>query len=142
MHPLRPHARLSHAHALDERHPHRGAAHLCRSGFHSRRRGTAPLFRQGSRRAELGSRLVSRERRALAAAAATGVQVGAAMVATRFAVQDFGPAALAFLRYLVALLCLVPFLGPYRRVRFAPRDLIVIMLLGAMQFGLLIALLN
>jgi hypothetical protein len=42
------------------------------------------------------------------AAAATGVQVGAAMVATRFAVHDIGPASLAFLRYAIAVLCLVP----------------------------------
>lgn len=85
---------------------------------------------------------MTRERRALAAAAATGVQVGAAMVATRFAVRDFGPASLALLRYAIALLCLLPFAWPHRHLRVARADLAVIMLLGAMQFGLLIALLN
>ena len=42
----------------------RGAAHLCRGGIHAGRRGTAPFLRQGPRRAELGARLVTRERRA------------------------------------------------------------------------------
>ena len=81
-------------------------------------------------------------RLALAAAAGTGVQVGAAIVATRFVVHDFGPASLAFLRYAVALLCLLPFVGRRGRVRFAARDLAAILVLGAVQFGLLIALLN
>nr|WP_205772393.1 DMT family transporter [Microvirga calopogonii] len=79
---------------------------------------------------------------ALMAAAATGVQVGAAMVATRFVVQDIGPASLAFLRYAIAVLCLVPPLLMSVRVRFAVRDLLVVMGLGIVQFGILIALLN
>lgn len=79
---------------------------------------------------------------ALMAAAATGVQVGAAMVATRFVVQDIGPASLAFLRYAIAVLCLVPPLLMSARVRFAARDLVVVMGLGIVQFGILIALLN
>ncbi|WP_343058361.1 DMT family transporter [Microvirga mediterraneensis] len=82
------------------------------------------------------------ERLALAAAAATGVQVGAAMVATRFVVQDIGPASLAFLRYAIAVLCLVPPLLMSARVRFAIRDLMVVLGLGIVQFGILIALLN
>jgi drug/metabolite transporter (DMT)-like permease len=76
------------------------------------------------------------------AAAATGVQVGAAMVATRFVVQDIGPASLAFLRYAIAVLCLVPPVLMSVRVRFAVRDLMVVMVLGIVQFGVLIALLN
>ncbi|EIM29517.1 putative permease, DMT superfamily [Microvirga lotononidis] len=76
------------------------------------------------------------------AAAATGVQVGAAMVATRFVVQEIGPASLAFLRYAIAVLCLVPPLLMSARVRFAVRDLLVVMGLGIVQFGILIALLN
>jgi drug/metabolite transporter (DMT)-like permease len=79
---------------------------------------------------------------ALAAAAGVGVQVGAAMVATRFVVQEIGPASLALLRYAIAVLCLVPFVVAAGRVRFAARDLVGIMALGIGQFGLLIALLN
>ncbi|WP_201863702.1 DMT family transporter [Microvirga soli] len=83
-----------------------------------------------------------RETLALGAAAVTGVQVGAALVASRFVIHDIGPASLAFLRYLIAILCLVPFLIAAGRVRFAPRDLLVVMGLGIVQFGILIALLN
>lgn len=79
---------------------------------------------------------------ALTAAAATGVQVGAAMVATRLVVHDIGPASLAFLRYAIAVLCLVPPVFVSARVRFAGRDLLVVMVLGVVQFGVLIALLN
>ncbi|WP_246529466.1 DMT family transporter [Microvirga zambiensis] len=79
---------------------------------------------------------------ALAAAAITGVQVGAALVATRFVIQDVGPASLAFLRYAVAVLCLIPPLLMSVRTRFALRDLVVVMALGIVQFGVLIALLN
>jgi drug/metabolite transporter (DMT)-like permease len=79
---------------------------------------------------------------ALVAAAATGVQVGAAIVATRFVVHDIGPASLAFLRYAIAVLCLVPPVLMRARVRFAICDLVVVMALGIVQFGVLIALLN
>jgi drug/metabolite transporter (DMT)-like permease len=79
---------------------------------------------------------------ALAAAAVTGVQVGAALVASRFVIHDIGPASLAFLRYAIAVLCLAPFVIAGRRVRFAPRDLLFVMGLGIVQFGILIALLN
>ena len=78
------------------------------------------------------------------AAAAVGVQVGAAIVATRSVVGELGPASLACLRYLLALACLLPFAwaarGPASRI--ARRDLPAVMLLGVGQFGLLIALLN
>jgi drug/metabolite transporter (DMT)-like permease len=79
---------------------------------------------------------------ALLAAAATGVQVGAAMVATRFVVEETGPASLAMLRYAIGVLCLVPFVLAAGRVRFAARDLFPIAALGILQFGVLIALLN
>ena len=46
---------------------------------------------------------------ALLAAAATGVQVGAAIVATRMAVSDVPPLTLAMLRYGIGLLYLFPF---------------------------------
>ncbi len=80
---------------------------------------------------------------AAAAAAATGVQVGSAMVATRFVVDQTGPISLALLRYVIGFCCLLPVVwlsaGP---VRFARRDVLPIALLGITQFGILIALLN
>ena len=83
------------------------------------------------------------DRRAVAAAAATGVQVGAAMVATRFVVDQTGPASLALLRYVVGFSCLLPFLfWSGERMRFEGRDWLPIALLGITQFGILIALLN
>jgi len=77
------------------------------------------------------------------AAAATGIQVGSAMVATRFVIDQSGPASLALLRYLIGVGCLLPAVVLAReRARFAPADLVPIALLGIMQFGVLIALLN
>ena len=69
------------------------------------------------------------------AAAGTGIQVGAAMVATRYVVDAAGPGSLGFLRYLVGLICLVPalWLRPWRRI--AGRDLVPIGLLGIGQFA-------
>jgi drug/metabolite transporter (DMT)-like permease len=83
------------------------------------------------------------DRLAVAAAATTGVQVGAAMVATRFVVDQTGPASLALLRYVVGFSCLLPFLlWSGERTRFEGRDWLPIGLLGITQFGILIALLN
>jgi drug/metabolite transporter (DMT)-like permease len=65
------------------------------------------------------------------------------MVATRFVVDQTGPASLALLRYAIGACCLIPVLlltgSP---VRIAPRDVAPIALLGITQFGILIALLN
>jgi len=80
---------------------------------------------------------------AAAAAAITGVQVGASIVATRFVVEQSAPASLALLRYAIGFLCLLPvtlLVGP--RPRFAGRDVLPIALLGIAQFGVLIMLLN
>jgi drug/metabolite transporter (DMT)-like permease len=85
---------------------------------------------------------VSRRALATAAAAATGVQVGSAMVATRFVVDQTGPASLALLRYAIGVLVLLPAALLATRPRFAPRDLLPIAGLGIVQFGVLIALLN
>lgn len=83
------------------------------------------------------------KRLAALAAAATGVQVGWAMVATRFVVDQTGPASLPLLRYVIGLACLLPaVLLTSPRPRFDRRDLLPIGLLGVTQFGLLIALLN
>jgi drug/metabolite transporter (DMT)-like permease len=82
------------------------------------------------------------QRLALLAAMATGVQVGAAMVATRFLSQDIGPASLALLRYAIGVACLLPFLPAHLPLRMARGDLVAVMGLGILQFGVLIALLN
>src|ERR1700730_16227715 len=80
---------------------------------------------------------------AVAAAAATGVQVGSAMVATRFVVDQTGPTSLALLRYAIGFCCLLPVMWlSGGAMRFARRDLLPIALLGITQFGILIALLN
>ncbi|HJS33092.1 MAG TPA: DMT family transporter [Alphaproteobacteria bacterium] len=76
------------------------------------------------------------------AAAAVGVQVGAAMVATRYVIDETSPATLALLRYAIGLVCLIPPLLATARPRFAARDIVPIAVLGVIQFGLLIAALN
>jgi drug/metabolite transporter (DMT)-like permease len=78
----------------------------------------------------------------LAAAAVTGILVGAAMAATRFIIDQTAPASLAFLRYLIGTCCLLPALLGSEPARFERRDLLPIALLGIAQFGILIALLN
>lgn len=85
---------------------------------------------------------MSSRRLAILAAAATGVQVGAAIVASRYVVDQVGPASLALLRYAIGAACLVvPALqaGP---IRIARRDILPVAVLGILQFGVLIALLN
>ena len=79
----------------------------------------------------------------LAAAALMGIQVGAAMVATRLVIHDAGPATLALWRYAIGALCLLPAFGPTLwRLRLPVRDLLAIAALGTAQFGILIAVLN
>jgi drug/metabolite transporter (DMT)-like permease len=88
----------------------------------------------------------------LLAAAATGVQVGAAIVASRFAVAEVPPLTLAMLRYAIGFACLLPFawraLRKAGRAPTAPagksawRDYLAMAALGIGQFGILIALLN
>jgi drug/metabolite transporter (DMT)-like permease len=78
----------------------------------------------------------------VAAAAATGILVGAAMVATRFVIDQTAPASLALLRYVIGFCCLLPPALLSGRVQFEWRDLLPIGLLGIIQFGILIALLN
>ena len=77
-----------------------------------------------------------------AAAAATGILVGSAIVATRFVVDQTGPASLALLRYLIGFCCLLPPVLLSRHVKFEGRDLVPIGLLGITQFGILITLMN
>lgn len=89
---------------------------------------------------------------ALWAAALAGVQVGAGIVASRYAVVEVPPLTLAMLRYAIGFACLLPF--ALAALRSAPeaaeepggaqltRDLLAMAVLGMVQFGLLIALLN
>ncbi len=86
---------------------------------------------------------------ALAAAALTGVQVGAAIVASRFAVAEVPPLTLALLRYAIGLACLLPFVasallrgGLRPTTRAMVPDLLPMALLGMVQFAAVIALLN
>lgn len=84
------------------------------------------------------------ERLALAAAALVGVQVGACIAGSRWLVHDMGPLSLTFLRYAIALACLLPFLGGARQAlsRLSRREVLEVAALGITQFGVLIALLN
>lgn len=76
-------------------------------------------------------------------AAAVGVQVGLALIATRFVVTESGPATLAMFRYAIGAACLLPVLYLQKiPLRFARRDILPIAGLGIVQFGILIALLN
>jgi len=79
---------------------------------------------------------------AVLAAAITGVQVGAAITATRYVAGEISPASLAFLRYAIGVACLIPAVAMAPRIRFARADILPIALLGIAQFGVLIALLN
>jgi drug/metabolite transporter (DMT)-like permease len=91
---------------------------------------------------------------ALLAAAATGVQVGAAIVASRFVVAEVPPLTLALLRYAIGFACLLPFFlkafmtpaldgrGREAIKNIALTDWLVMAALGAGQFAVLIALLN
>ena len=55
------------------------------------------------------------------AAAATGVQVGAAIVATRFVIDQTTPVSLAMLRYAIGFICLAPAVLLSGEVRIARR---------------------
>lgn len=76
------------------------------------------------------------------AATAVGVQVGAAIVATRYVIDQTDPASLAMLRYAIGFLCLLPPVLITQRVPFRRKDLMPISLLGITQFGIVVALLN
>ncbi len=79
----------------------------------------------------------------LAVAAGVGVQVGLALVATRYAVGESGPATLAMFRYAIGAACLLPVMFHLRMpMRFAARDAIPIAIFGILQFGVLIVLIN
>jgi len=77
-----------------------------------------------------------------AAAAATGILVGAAIVATRFVIDQSTPLSLALLRYAIGFCVLLPPALLSGRLHVERRDLLPIGLLGIAQFGILIVLLN
>ena len=79
---------------------------------------------------------------AIVAAASVGVQVGAATVASRFALPQTDPVSLALMRYSIGALSLAPFILAAPLPRFQVRDLIPMALLGTLQFAILILLLN
>lgn len=73
------------------------------------------------------------------------MQVGAAIVASRFVVAEVPPLTLAMLRYAIGFACLLPFaVRAWRTLRpqVRGRDLAAMAALGTGQFGILIALLN
>ena len=76
------------------------------------------------------------------AAAATGIQVGVAIVASRYVIDQTTPVTLALLRYAIGFLCLAPITFTLSRTWFRARDLLPISILGIVQFGILVALLN
>ena len=78
----------------------------------------------------------------VAAAAATGVLVGAAIVATRYVIGQTDPASLALWRYGIGVLCLLPLVLLMRQAAIARADLLPICLLGIVQFAGLILLHN
>ena len=70
------------------------------------------------------------------ASAAASVLFGASVVATRFVVAQTQPVSLAFLRYCIATLCLLPIVARLRTTPIVRRDLFGIGALGALFFGL------
>lgn len=77
-----------------------------------------------------------------AAAMVNGILVGSAIVATRFVIGQSSPVSLALLRYFIGFCCLLPPILWSRQMSFERRDLIPIGLLGTLQFGAVIFLLN
>ena len=65
------------------------------------------------------------------AAAVASLSAGASIVATRFVVGDLEPLSLAFYRYLVASICLIPILvWGFARFKIKKHDIIPIIFLG------------
>lgn len=73
-------------------------------------------------------------RTALAASTAS-VCFGASVVATRYVVAQTHPVSLAFMRYVIATLCLVPFARRVATTSIPWRDQLAIAALGAIFFG-------
>lgn len=97
--------------------------------------------RRGSATCDTRPPLVSQAALAHLAAIAAGILVGGALVATRMLVDVLGPGSIAFLRYCLGFLLLLPPAWG-ARVRLRGADLLPIALLGILQFGILLVLLN
>ncbi len=69
------------------------------------------------------------------AAAVASICFGASVVATRFVVSQVDPVALAFLRYLIAILCLLPLARGVSLRSMPRRDVTAVLALGALFFG-------
>lgn len=85
---------------------------------------------------------MNQHRLALAAAGLSGILVGAALVATGSIIDQAGPATVAFMRYLIGVLFLLPLAMRHSWSNIQIRDVPAIFLLGVFQFGVLILLLN
>ncbi len=85
---------------------------------------------------------MSREWAALLAAAISGAIVGAATVATGSIVSEIGPVTIAFIRYLIGVLLLLPLALRIKWNPVSPKEFIAIFLFGTFQFAVLITLLN
>ena len=72
----------------------------------------------------------------MVAAAASAVFTGMGVVAIRFVVTEWEPATLAFYRFTIASVTILPFLLFSRRARLERRDIVPVCLLGAAFFGL------
>ena len=71
------------------------------------------------------------------AAAVASLSAGASIVATRFVVGDLEPLSLAFYRYLVASICLIPILmWGFTRFKIKKYDIIPIISLGSLLYAL------
>ena len=72
----------------------------------------------------------------MAAAASFAVFTGMGVVAIRFVVTEWEPATLAFYRFTIASVTILPFLAFSRRARLERRDIVPVCVLGAAFFGL------
>ena len=72
----------------------------------------------------------------MVAAAASAVFTGMGVVAIRFVVTEWEPATLAFYRFTIAAVTILPFLAFSRRARLERRDIVPVCVLGAAFFGL------
>ena len=71
------------------------------------------------------------------AAAVASLSAGASIVATRFVVGDLEPVSLAFYRYLVASICLIPILfWGFARFKIKKHDIIPIIFLGSLLYAI------
>jgi len=72
----------------------------------------------------------------MVAAASASVFFGASVTATRFVVAGIDPLMLALLRYVIGVLCLLPFVAVRTRAKLSSRDVCGVALLGVIFFGL------